>query len=197
MMTEMTRTAIAEKIAGEIKQIFHTAQVEVGTDGRVDVELRKDLIHPFLSHAKTYLKFGHMSHMSVVDWLEDNELELVWILWSYEEKIQLFARTRIPRENPSFITTQKLWRQAHTYEREFHELYGVDYEGHNELTDFVLEDWDGPPPMRRDFDTVAFVNERFLWREGREDARDVRIQIADANDTPVPDIPINKTRKSK
>jgi NADH-quinone oxidoreductase subunit C len=194
-MSEKNRAESLQEMAGEINRTFQTAQVTVTSQEHLDVQLRKDLVPPFLSHAKTYLQFDHLAHMSVVDWLEEGELELVWILWSYSRKIQLRVRTRIDRENAVFVSTHRLWRQAHTYEREFHEMYGIDYEGHDELTEFILEDWDDLPPMRRDFDTVAFVNEHFLWRPGREDAKDVRIQIAQVNETPVPEIPINKSRK--
>ena len=30
---------------------------------------------------------------------------------------------------------------------------------------FILTEWDGPPPMRKDFDTLSFVNETLEWQQ--------------------------------
>jgi NADH-quinone oxidoreductase subunit C len=41
----------------------------------------------------------------------------------------------------------------------------------------MLEGWTHTPPMRREFDTLKFVQENYPMREGREDNRDVRDAI--------------------
>jgi NADH-quinone oxidoreductase subunit C len=74
-----------------------------------------------------------------------------------------------------------------TYEREFKEMYGIEFEGLEAPDEFILEDWDGPPPMRRDFDTAAFAKDVYSERTGREDAKDVRETIAKRSDEEIPD----------
>jgi NADH-quinone oxidoreductase subunit C len=105
--------------------------------------------------------FGHLSAISCTDWLEDGEFELVYHLWSYRDKIHVMLKTRLPRANPQTVTASPVFRHAQTYEREIHEMYGVHFEGNPRLTPLLLDHWQGPPPMRRDFDTRQYVEDTF------------------------------------
>ena len=175
------------KCAEQIKTTFNSAEIDVRREKRVFVKLRADLIPPFLSYTKEYLDFKHLSHISCVDWIEENEFELVFILWSYEMQVQIIAKTRIDRSDPKFVSLKKFWPQAETYEREIHEMYGIHFEGNDRLGEFILEDWEGPPPMRRDFDTIKYSQETFYQRPGREDAKSVRDVISKHSGEEVPD----------
>lgn len=175
------------KLAEQIKKTFHSAKIEIKRERRIIVELRSDLIPPFLSYVMELLDFKHLSHMSCVDWIEDNEFELVFILWNYDTGIQIISKTRIPRDNAKFVSLRKFWNQAETYEREIHEMYGVDYEGNDRLGEFILEDWEGKPPMLRDFDTRKYSRETYYQRPGREDAQSVRETVSKHSGEEVPD----------
>ncbi len=62
-----------------------------------------------------------------------------------------------------------LWAQAATYQRELKEMYGVHFPGSPRIDDeFALEGWKDIPPMRRDFDTLAYSERTFFPRPGRE-----------------------------
>jgi NADH-quinone oxidoreductase subunit C len=175
------------KLTEQITKTFHSAKVEIKREKRVVVQLRSDLIPPFLSYAKEYLEFKHLSHISCVDWIEDNELELVFILWNYESQLQIISKTRIQRENAQFVSLKKFWNQAETYEREIHEMYGVFFEGNDRLGEFILEDWEDKPPMLRDFNTRKYSKETYYNRPGREDAQSVRETITKHSGEEVPD----------
>ncbi len=168
-MSDSVKTLSEEAIAEAIRKTFHTAEVRVARARRIEVKLRSDLLPPLASNLKHYLGFEHLSHISCVDWLEEGEFELVYLLWSYTHRVIVAIKIRIPRDNPQFVTIKPLWRHAETYEREIHEMYGVDFEGNENLTPFLLEDWDNVPPMRRDFDTRRYVEETYEWRPGREE----------------------------
>ena len=105
--------------------------------------------------------FEHLSAISCTDWLEQGQFELVYHLWSYSDKIHVMLKTRLPRANPQTVTSSPVFRHAQTYEREIHEMYGVHFEGNPRLTPLLLDHWQGPPPMRRDFDTRGYVRETF------------------------------------
>jgi len=90
----------------------------------------------------------------------------------------LMVQTFIDRENASLPTMHKIWPQAEIMEREMHEMFGVDFPGHPTLIDFALEFWNDLPPMRRDFDTLEFVNKMDPFRKGqREDNLDVKVEM--------------------
>ncbi len=172
----------------KIKKTFSSADVSIQREKRVIVKIAPDTIPPLLSYAKDYLDFKHLSHISYVDWIEENEFELVFILWSYELQIQIIAKTRINREIPKFTTITKLWRQAETYEREIHEMYGIEFEGNDRMGEFLLEDWEDIPPMRRDFNTREFVKENIPDRSAaREDGKNVRETIAKHSGEDIPE----------
>ncbi|MCK5520693.1 MAG: NADH-quinone oxidoreductase subunit C [Candidatus Marinimicrobia bacterium] len=174
--------------SNQIQQTFQTAKVSSPRDKRLHVEIRSDLLPPLLSYAKTYLECTHFSHMSCVDWIEDKEFELVYILWSYEKSIQLIIKTRIPREKAEIATCNKFWPQISTYEREIHEMFGVKFNGNDAMGEFILEDWDDMPPMRRDFDTEKYARENFAFRDDRrDDAIDVRENIMEHSGEELPD----------
>jgi NADH-quinone oxidoreductase subunit C len=105
--------------------------------------------------------FEHLSAVSCTDWPEQQQFELVYHLWSYSDRIYVMLKARLPRANPRTVTATPVFRHAQTYEREIREMYGVHFDGNARLTPLLLDHWRGPPPMRRDFDTRAYVKERF------------------------------------
>jgi NADH-quinone oxidoreductase subunit C len=105
--------------------------------------------------------FEHLAAISCTDWLEQGEFELVYHLWSYQDKVHAMLKTRLPRTDPQAVTATPVFQHAQTYEREIHEMYGVHFEGNRRLAPFLLDHWQGPPPMRRDFDTRGYVQDKF------------------------------------
>jgi len=181
-----------QEIKKSINNAFRSAEVTVAHQGRINVRFRAGILPAFASYLKNYLNFVHLVMISCVDWLEDNQFELVYHLWSYEEKIHTMIKVRLDRDNPRIKSLSPLWAHAETYEREIHEMFGVDFEGHPGLTDLILEDWADMPPMRRDFNTRAFVQETFEWRKGREDAQDVRQIISERYGEKIPEFKKDK-----
>jgi NADH-quinone oxidoreductase subunit C len=108
--------------------------------------------------------YDHFVALSCVDHLKDDEMELVYHLWSYGSKDLIMISTRVPRDLPVMESVHEIFRPAITYEREIHEMFGVDFPGNPRLTAFILEEWDGPPPMRKDFDSIAFSQEEYGTR---------------------------------
>ncbi len=122
---------------------------------RVHVKLKKEQVEEMAEFLKEN-GFKHLSFITCVDWIDEKEFELVYGLYSYDEKVTILLKTRIERENPVQKTLLHLWDQAQTYEREIHEMFGVEFEGNSGLTPFILEDWEGIPPMRKDFDSRKY-----------------------------------------
>ncbi len=81
---------------------------------------------------------------------------MTYHLWSYNEKILLTVKTKIDRNKSVIDSVVPIWsNNAQIHERELHELFGVKFRGNPDLSQLFLEDWEGPPPFRKDFD----------WRE--------------------------------
>ncbi|RLD43800.1 MAG: NADH-quinone oxidoreductase subunit C [Bacteroidetes bacterium] len=177
-----------QQVVDQLVNTFQNLSGKVKRERRIEVSVSKKLIPSVLSYVKDQLGFTHMSHMSCVDWLEDEHFELIYILWSPELKVQLLIKTLINRENPSIENVDMIWGQLNTYQREIREMFGIQFTGMIGKEEFILEDWDEMPPMRRDFDTAEFIKEAYFERPGRDGAKNVRDEIADRSGEEIPEL---------
>jgi NADH-quinone oxidoreductase subunit C len=165
-----------DKISGQVKR---SKRVVVQTDTKS--------IEAVLLFAKENLGYIHLVHFSCVDWLEENEFELMYAIWSPDDKITLMVKMRIDRNNPVAPNIDYIWRHANTFEREIREMYGIEFTGLVGEKEFALEDWQELPPMRRDFDTLEYAKKTYFDRPGREDAQDVRETISQRTGEEIPE----------
>ena len=178
---------LKNKLITRVKTSFPDAVEKDHQGNRLDFSIRKEAIPSILLYMKEEMGYKHLSHISCVDWVEEGEFELIFIVWSPVEKIKIFVHTRVNRDHPEMENIDMIWRQANTYEREMKEMYGIQFTGLVAPEEFLLEDWEDIPPMRRDFDTGAYVDKTFYERPGREDAKDVREEIAKKTGEDLPD----------
>jgi NADH-quinone oxidoreductase subunit C len=160
---------VNQSLKEKLEATFKDIQITIPEDSRVAVTARSDTIPAVLRFLKD-LGFDHMALLSAVDWIEEGVFELCFILASYmqsddevtgRERLHIILKTRIPREKPQFKTTTGIFANAEPYEREIHELFGIDFEGHRRLTPLFLEREYEIPPFRKDFDTRKYVEDVF------------------------------------
>ena len=132
---------------------------------RTRIDLPADHLSSLLEAAKGEFGFVHLSAISCVDWIDVGEFLLVYHLWSYEQNQLLSIHIRVPREPGRYQSVVDLYRPAGFFERDIHEMYGLYFEGALDMEKFILTEWNGPPPMRKEFDSEAFVEETFSWQE--------------------------------
>jgi len=112
------------------------------------------------------------------DDIEDEKFCITYCLQTAKRDHVLMVQTFIERENATLPTLHLIWPQAEIMEREMHEMLGVDFPGHPSLIDFALEHWDDIPPLRRDFDTLKFVEGMDPFRKNqRDDNLDVKVEM--------------------
>jgi NADH-quinone oxidoreductase subunit C len=93
---------------------------------------------------------SYLTFLSGVDWKEEG-FEVVIVLYSLTHLNTVGLKVRLTRENPSMPTLTSLYGGADWHERECHEMFGIDFEGHRGLTPLYLpEDFEGHP-LRKDF----------------------------------------------
>ncbi|KAA0006213.1 NADH-quinone oxidoreductase subunit C [Thermococci archaeon] len=115
--------------------------------------------------------FTHLSSLSVTDWIDDDKYELTYHLWSYKDNILITLKTKINRKNPVIKSVSSVWGEnAQIHEREMHELFGVKFEGNNDLSPLFLEDWKGVPPFKKDFDWRKYVREEFYDKNNERES---------------------------
>ncbi|MBN2415329.1 NADH-quinone oxidoreductase subunit C [bacterium] len=113
--------------------------------------------------------YTHLSFITAVDYPETGTFQLTYMVHNFESAHSLGVRTVISRDTALMESVHHLWKQAKTYQRELKEMYGIDFPGSPGVDDpFILEGWQGPPPMRRDFDTRAYSEKTYFPRPGRK-----------------------------
>lgn len=114
--------------------------------------------------------FEHLSAISAIDWPDEGTYELAYHLWSYRDKVLITLKVKIDRQNPVMDSVTEVWDgSAEVHEREIHELFGVNFEGNSNLTPLFLEDWEGLPPFRKDFDWREYVGGKYYDRQNERE----------------------------
>jgi NADH-quinone oxidoreductase subunit C len=170
-----------ESIKEQLESTFKAVVVTIPEGTRIVVNVKKDQVLAVLRFLKDR-RFDHLALVSCVDWIEEKEFELVYILTRYmqgdkehtdlvsakarrdgagQERLHLIVKTRISRQSPQLETVTGIFSNAEPYEREIHELFGVKFEGHKRLTPLFLERDYEIPPFRKDFDTRKYVKDVF------------------------------------
>ena len=144
-------------------------KVNRDTQRRIRLDVPAKELPALLELLKGRAGFLHLSAISCVDWIEEKQFELVYHLWSYQINTLVSAHIRVPREPGVFISVYDLFQPAAFYERDIHEMFGLYFEGAPDMEKFILTEWDGPPPMRKEFDSEAWVNDHFDWQDYRPD----------------------------
>ncbi|MEA1972700.1 MAG: NADH-quinone oxidoreductase subunit C, partial [Candidatus Cloacimonadota bacterium] len=132
------------------------------------ITVKEEHIEMVLSYLKDNEGFTHMDFMQAVDYLEDNKFMLTYMLYNYSIKVNIGINVFIDREKAEMTSMHKLWAHIWQYQREIHELFGINFPDSPRVNEsFVLEGWDEMPPLRRDFDTLEYSNKTFYQRPGR------------------------------
>jgi len=160
---------VNKSLKEKLESTFKDLKVAIPEESRISVTAENHSVPAILRFLKD-AGFNHLALLSAVDWIEDNVFELCFILTSYmqnddeytdSQRLHITLKTRIPRERPQFKTITGIFPNAEPYEREMHELFGINFEGHPRLSPLLLEREYEIPPFRKDFDTRKYVKDVF------------------------------------
>jgi len=157
-----------EQILNRLKQKI---EIESVNEKRADlyfITIKEEHNELVLSYLKQQENFTHLAFLQAVDFIEDNKFQLTYMLYNYDIKVNLGIRVFIDREKSEMTSIHKLWAHAWQYQRELKEMFGIDFPGSPKVDEsFVLEGWEEMPPMKREFDTLAYSEKTFYQRPGR------------------------------
>jgi NADH-quinone oxidoreductase subunit C len=86
-----------------------------------------------------------------VDWMAQNQMELVYDFFHPHKSLRAVVRTRVPRETPELPTISAVFPGANWHERETHDFFGIKFSGHPDLSPFLLPEDADYHPLRKDF----------------------------------------------
>ncbi len=90
------------------------------------------------------LSFDYLMCLSVVDY--EDRFEVVYHLRSLAKSARFALKVSLPYGDPRLPSVISVWPGADWHEREGHDLFGVDFEGHPNLAPLLLyEGFEGYP----------------------------------------------------
>jgi NADH-quinone oxidoreductase subunit C len=143
--------------------------IEVNTYEKdvVKIYAKKEQVGTIIRYLKDN-EYDHLALISCVDWIKNKEFKLIYILSSYSDNYEsykkkgdIYLKTKISRANPEIESVINVFENAEPYEREIHELFGIEFSGHPRLIPLFLERKYKVPPFRKDFDTRKYVEDVF------------------------------------
>lgn len=120
------------------------------TFGLLTVDVPVELWVESLTFARDDLGCEYFDWLTAVDELDDG-FAVVAHVHSLEKRHHLLVRTRVPRAEPRLPTATGVYRGASWHERETHEMFGVVFDGHPNLTPLLLPDGFEGHPLRKEF----------------------------------------------
>jgi NADH-quinone oxidoreductase subunit C len=78
-------------------------------------------------------------------------LEIAYNLYSIPHNIHLMLKVTLPRDNATVDSVSSIWKTADWHEREIFDMFGVVFNGHQDLRRILMPaDWEGHP-LRKDY----------------------------------------------
>lgn len=112
--------------------------VDILTVLRDDPATRYDLVSDILG--LDLLGFGR-----------EPRFEVIYSLYSLTYKKRIVIKAQVDEDDPSIDTASGVWMAAEWAEREIFDMFGISFNGHNDLRRILMpDDWVGHP-LRKDF----------------------------------------------
>ena len=147
---------------------FPTAETGLSADGLPFVRVEPGALLETVRHLRDELGYGRFLDVTAVDDPDhDERFDLQYLLYSMSAHAWLRLKVRTQETVPSITP---LFRGADWYEREVYDLFGVQFDGHPNLSRIMMpDDWDGHP-LRRDHpvggEPVDFTVTREIYGTG-------------------------------
>ena len=118
-----------------------------GTAGRV--RFKPDAALDLFRAVRDDLKFGHLSMVGGIDWVDHREV--FYVAWSDEIKQYLLLSADLPAESAHIESASSIWPSANWHERETWELVDIAFDHHPDLRHLLLPDGYTFHPLLRSF----------------------------------------------
>ena len=160
-----------------IKNNFATDDIVVKRTDLYKVNVVKERVFELIQFIGSNYDYKTLNAITCTDWIEEEHFAITYMLTTLNRKSTFMVQTMINREDAHIDSLVDKFAQSEIMERDLSEMYGINFIGNKNLKELSLENWVHTPPLRREFDTLAFVNEHLTFREGRDDNLDVKVEM--------------------
>ena len=124
--------------------------------GQDVVTIERDSYLSFAGAAKA-AGFEVCSDVTAVDWYRSRRVrfDVVTNILSLQHRCRLRVIVPVPADEPKVSSVVPVWPGANFAEREVYDMFGIEFDGHPDLTRILMpDDWEGHP-LRKDFGVGA------------------------------------------
>ncbi len=119
---------------------------------RVSAVVKREGLLEVARSLKEGFGFTHPVSGGAVDYPKENRIQMIYYLMNPSSKFMLTYRVDLPRDDLALPTLTQVWEAMSFHEREAHEMFGINFEGHPNMIPLLLPpDWKGGYPLRKDF----------------------------------------------
>lgn len=145
----MTPTNIYEKLKKEFQDNIISLTEEPNYEPFIRINPEQIVDIMLFLRDEDDLLFDYLACLSGVD--NKETLGVVYHLYSLKYKHRITIKVDVPRDNPKVPSISKVWRTADWHEREAYDMFGIIFEGHENLIRILNPyDWEGYP-LRKDY----------------------------------------------
>lgn len=165
-----------ELVHARIEQQLPEALVSHSTahDGMLTLETTRDHILRLLEFLRDdeLLQFNFLTTLCGLHFPDekDRELAVMYQLHNWRQNVRIRVKVFFPINNPKTPTATTLWPAANWMERETFDFFGIEFEGHPNLTRILNVDDLDAFPLRKEFKledgTRTDKDDRFFGRDG-------------------------------
>jgi NADH-quinone oxidoreductase subunit C len=148
-----------EELGARLAELLGAGEVSVSGGGgwaRATVDVPPGRWRDALLAARDGLGCDFFDWLSAVDELPEG-FTVVSHVWSTVQRLGLLVRTSLLREAPVIDSIVAVYPGAAWHERETHEMFGVDFDGHPGLAPLLLPAEFEGHPLRKEFVLAARV----------------------------------------
>ncbi len=117
------------------------------------IEAPKELVHPLLKFLKSHGHFDFLMDVCGADYpeREGGRFDVVYHLFSSKNARRLRVKARL-HQGEKIPTVTDIWRGADWFEREAYDMFGIIFEGHNNLRRLLTHHQFKGHPLRKDYE---------------------------------------------
>ena len=150
-MTALTPTEVGTRLAAALRPIAVTTDISGGGAwARATVDVPADAWVAAVRTARDELECDFFDWLTAVDELDEG-FSVVAHIWSVQHKHGVLLRTRIPRDAARVDSIVDVYPGAAWPERETHEMFDIDFIGHDGMLPLLLPPEFEGHPLRKEF----------------------------------------------
>src|SRR5438445_12619189 len=132
--SQPANTSRTKELAGRILERFPAAKIDYVRPKRVKVTVSPEAIKEAAIFVRDQLGFGHIGTVAGTDYIQQNEMEVVYFVGSVstpgQEDLKVCLAERVKRDALVVPSLVDVWTGADYHERETYEMLGITFQGH-------------------------------------------------------------------